>query len=197
MEVRDLWPESIKSVGAMKDSPVLKFFTWLELKLYKSANQIITVTDSFKIRITQRGIDPDKIKVIKNGANLKLFSPRQKNNRIITELGLEGKFIFGFIGTIGMAHKLDFVINSARKMDDHSIHFLLIGAGAEKKNLEALIEENQVKNVTIHGLIAKEMVPDYLSIIDVALINLKEVKLLKRSYHQKFSSRQQWESQYY
>jgi glycosyltransferase involved in cell wall biosynthesis len=179
MEVRDLWPESIMSVGAMRDSPVLKFFTCLELKLYRSADQIITVTDSFKIRISQRGIDPDKIKVIKNGANLKLFSPRQKNDKLIAELGLGGKFIFGFIGTIGMAHKLDFIINSARKIDDPSIHFLFIGAGAEKKHLEVLIEEEQVKNVTLHGLIAKEMVPDYLSIIDVALINLKRSETFK------------------
>jgi|ERR1035437_216627 glycosyltransferase involved in cell wall biosynthesis len=179
MEVRDLWPESIRSVGAMKDSPILKFFTWLELRLYKSAVQIITVTDSFKIRISQRGIDPDKIKVIKNGANLKLFSPRQKNERLLDELGLDGKFIFGFIGTIGMAHKLDFIIKSGQKIDDPSIHFLFIGAGAEKKNLESLIKEDQVKNVTLLGLIAKEKVPDYLSIIDVALINLKRSETFK------------------
>jgi glycosyltransferase involved in cell wall biosynthesis len=179
MEVRDLWPESIRSVGAMKDSPILRFFTWLELRLYKSAVQIITVTDSFKIRIIQRGIDPAKIKVVQNGANLKLFSPRQKNEKLLAELGLNGKFIFGFIGTMGMAHKLDFIIKSAEKIDDPSIHFLFIGAGAEKKNLETLIEEDQVKNVTLHGLIAKDKVPDYLSIIDVALINLKRSEAFK------------------
>ena len=48
MEVRDLWPESIKTVGAMKDGLLLHFFEWLELRLYKSATMIVSVTDSFK-----------------------------------------------------------------------------------------------------------------------------------------------------
>ena len=179
MEVRDLWPESIRSVGAISDSPVFRFLSWLELRLYKSANKIITVTDAFKERIIQRDINPDKIKVIKNGANLILFSPRQKNSKLIEELNLENKFVFGFIGTIGMAHKLDFVIKAALKITDSSIHFLFIGSGAEKNNLENLIESEKVRNVTMHGLIPKESVPDYLSVIDCALINLKKSDTFK------------------
>jgi glycosyltransferase involved in cell wall biosynthesis len=179
MEVRDLWPESIRSVGAIKDSPVYRFLSWLELRLYKSANIIITVTDAFKNRIIGRGIDPFKIKVIKNGANLKLFSPIDRNNKLLKDLGLTGKFIFGFIGTIGMAHKLDFIITSAQKIDDPDIHFLFIGAGAEKKNLDAMVEEGRVNNVTILGMIPKNTVPDYLSIIDCTLINLKRSETFK------------------
>lgn len=30
MEVRDLWPESIKTVGAMKDNPIIRYFEWEE-----------------------------------------------------------------------------------------------------------------------------------------------------------------------
>jgi glycosyltransferase involved in cell wall biosynthesis len=179
MEVRDLWPESIKSVGAIKDSPVYRFLSWLELRLYKSADKIITVTDAFKDRIIERGIDPSKIEVIKNGANLKLFSPIDRNNKLINELGLTGKFIFGFIGTIGMAHKLDFIITSAQKIGDPDIHFLFIGAGAEKKNLDSMVEEGGIKNVTILGMIPKNAVPDYLSIIDCTLINLKRSETFK------------------
>jgi len=179
MEVRDLWPESIKSVGAIKDSPVLRFLSWLELRLYKSANTIITVTDAFKVKIIERGIDPFKIKVIKNGANLELFKPTERNDKLLYELGLTGKFIFGFIGTIGMAHKLDFIIKSAQRIDDPSIHFLFIGAGAEKKNLDAMVEEGRIKNVTILGMIPKNSVPDYLSIIDCTLINLKRSETFK------------------
>jgi glycosyltransferase involved in cell wall biosynthesis len=179
MEVRDLWPESIKSVGAIKDSPVLRFLSWLELRLYKSANKIITVTDAFKARIIERGIDPNKIEVIKNGANLKLFTPAPKNDKLLKELGLTGKFIFGFIGTIGMAHKLDFIIKSAQRINDPDIHFLFIGAGAEKKNLDTMVEEGQIKNVTILGMIPKNSVPDYLSIIDCTLINLKRSETFK------------------
>jgi glycosyltransferase involved in cell wall biosynthesis len=179
MEVRDLWPESIKTVGAMKDNFLIRYFEGLELRLYRSASHIITVTDSFKENLIRKGINQGSISVIKNGANLALYTPRPKNQQILTELGLTGKFIVGFIGTLGMAHKLDFIIAAASKIQDIGIHFLFIGAGAEKKNLEFLIEQNNPGNITLLGMIQKDRVPDYLSVVDVSLINLRKSETFK------------------
>ena len=50
-EVRDLWPESIIAVGAMKRNRAIRFFEWIEKRLYKSADHIIVVTDTFKKKI--------------------------------------------------------------------------------------------------------------------------------------------------
>jgi hypothetical protein len=174
MEVRDLWPESIKSVGAIKENIFLKYFERLELRLYKSASKIITVTDTFKSIMTSRGIDPAKISVVQNGANLELYSPREKNRELLLKFGLSDKFTVGFIGTLGMAHRLDFIINAASKIEDKIIHFLIVGAGSEKENLENLLKELRPHNITLVGMIPKIEVPEYLSIIDVALINLRK-----------------------
>jgi glycosyltransferase involved in cell wall biosynthesis len=174
MEVRDLWPETIATVGALKkEGRIYWFLEKIELHLYKSANKIIT----FKDRIKNRGIQPSKISVVKNGANLELFVPREKNIDLLRKLGLEHKFIIGFIGTLGMCHKLDFIIRSIAKVSDPEIHILIIGAGAEKNNLETAVRTLRPGNVTIHGLIPKETVPEYLATIDVALINLKKSDL--------------------
>ena len=179
MEVRDLWPESIKTVGAMKDNFVIRYLEKQEMRLYRSASHIITVTDTFKERISERGIKPDKISVVKNGANHTLYTPRNKNQKILSELVFGNKFIVGFIGTLGMAHKLNFIIEASEKIKDPSIHFLFVGAGAEKKNLEKLVEKKKVKNATLLGMIPKEAVPEYLSILDVSLINLKKSETFK------------------
>lgn len=179
MEVRDLWPESIKTVGVMKDNFVIRYLEKQEMRLYRSASHIITVTDTFKERISERGINPDKISVVKNGANHSLYTPRTKNQKILRELVLDNKFIVGFIGTLGMAHKLDFIIEASEKIKDPSIHFLFVGAGAEKKNLEKLVQKKKVKNATLLGMISKEAVPEYLSILDVSLINLKKSETFK------------------
>lgn len=177
MEVRDLWPESIKTVGAMKDNLVIKYFEYLEKKCYKSASKIITVTDSFKREIVHKGIEEDKISVIKNGSNLVLFQPVEKNYTLIKQLGLEGKIILGYIGTHGMAHNLDFILNCAKNIKDENIHFLLIGDGAEKNRLQNRVIEESISNVTMLEAINKKSVPNYLSILDIAIVNLKKDKL--------------------
>ena len=109
MEVRDLWPESIKAVGAMRDSPLYRFFVKIEMKMYRSAAHIIVVTDSFKKSLIKRGVNGNKISIYKNGANLDLFVPNIKPPYLVKKYGLEGKFIFAYIGTHGMAHGLDFI----------------------------------------------------------------------------------------
>jgi len=176
MEVRDLWPESIMAVGLMKRNLLIRFFEWLEGVLYKSADHIIVVTDTFKERIKERGIDPKKISVFKNGANLELFKPRGKSSSLIKKHNLEGKFVFAYIGTHGMAHGLEFILDSIVDIQDKfpDILFLFIGDGAEKDNLLNQAQDLNLKNAIFLDSVSKKEVVRYLSLMDVALVNLKK-----------------------
>ena len=180
MEVRDLWPESIKTVGAMKDSLFIRYFEWQEMRCYKTARKIIVVTDSFRRTLVERGIEASKIAVVKNGVNRSLFVPRDKDEELLRQLHLEGKTIVGYIGTHGMAHKLDFILSCAKQLEGYAnLHFLFIGGGAMKESLLKLKEEWNCKNVTMLDPVMKEEVPRYISILDVCLINLKRSPLFK------------------
>ena len=131
MEVRDLWPESIKTVGAMNDNLFIKYFEWQEMRCYRSAQKIVVVTDSFKKTLVGRGIDSEKIFVVKNGVDKSVFNPMPKDEELVKKLGLEGKTVVGYIGTHGMAHKLDFIIQCAKNMEGkNNYHFILMGNGA-------------------------------------------------------------------
>ena len=178
-ELRDLWPESIIAVGALKNKKVIDFLEKIEIALYKDADKIISVTNSFKENLISRGINKDKIFVIPNGANLELFKPRPKDKELLKKLNLENKFIIGYIGTHGMAHGLDFILKSISKLKDDNIHFLFIGEGAERENLINLSKKLHLKNVSFLNTIPKDEVPKYLSIIDVSLVPLKKSDTFK------------------
>lgn len=179
MEVRDLWPESIKNVNALNDGPVIKYLEREEKKCYKKAKAIVTVTDTFKKVIIEKGIDANKFAVVKNGANLELFQPQEKPEELLDEFNLKGKFVIGYIGTHGMAHKLDFILQTAKKINDPSIHFLFIGDGAEKEGLISLSKSLELKNVTFRDTVGKLDISKYIALIDVALIPLKNSELFK------------------
>lgn len=180
MEVRDLWPESIIAVGAMKNNSVIyRMLEALELRMYRSAEKIVTVTDAFKKNITDRGIHAGKIEVVKNGVDPKLFSYQPKNEILQEKLGLKGKFIVGYIGTHGMAHNLDFILNGASKITNHKIHFLFVGDGAEKKNLLLQKEKLGLQNCTFLDPVPKNEIKQYISITDLALVPLKKSDTFK------------------
>lgn len=173
-ELRDLWPESIKTVGAMKQGKAIDFLEKIELALYKSCDKVVAVTDAFKTNLINRGIDADKIEVVTNGSNVELFYPRAKDETLLNELNLKDKLIVGYIGTHGMAHSLDFIVRSLAKIEDGNIHFLFIGDGAMKKTVVKIAQDLNLKNITLLEPIKKDDVPKYLSICDISLAPLKK-----------------------
>lgn len=175
MEVRDLWPDSIKAVGAMKESVVLKYFSKEEKWCYSSAKKIVVVTNSFKREIAKKGIPEDKIFVIKNGANTELFKPREKSQELLRKLGLEGKRVLGYVGTLGMAHKIDFLIDCVKGLDDYAL--MILGNGAEKENIQQKIEGEGIKNVVLLDSVPKNEVAEYIALQDAALVNLRKSSL--------------------
>lgn len=178
-ELRDLWPESIATVGALKKGKLYRFLEYIELSLYKSADLIIPNTPAFKKNLTERGIPKDKIKVVPNGANMELFSVRPKNEKLKQRLNITEEKVVGYIGTHGMAHSLDFILKCIYESDIKECHFLFIGDGAEKKNLVSYAEEKSLKNVTFLDPVLKDSIPDYLSIVDISLVPLKKTDTFK------------------
>jgi len=178
-ELRDIWPESIRAVGAINgDSKIFKFLEKIELRLYKRSSRVISVTESFKKNLIERGIDSKKVKVVINGANLERFSKMEKDAALVEKYNLKGKFVAGYVGTHGMAHKLDFILNSWPK-NNPDFHLMLMGDGAEKSKLIALAKALNITNISFIPSMLKEDVPAYLSLMDVSLVPLKKSQLFK------------------
>jgi len=89
------------------------------------------------------------------------------------------KFIVGYLGTHGLAHGLDFIIKSIKAIEDKDIHFLFIGDGAKKAELIELAKELKLSNISFLDPISKDKMPEYLSLIDVALVPLKKCDTFK------------------
>ena len=180
-ELRDIWPASIRAVGAMKDSKILDAFEKIELFLYRRAKIIVSVTNSFKDNLVQRGIERVKIHVVTNGVDTSRFSPRPKDPVLESELGLNGKFVAGYIGTHGMAHSLETLVDAARLLesdaDGREIKFLMLGNGS---NRDAIIEGAQgLSNIVFLKSVSKEEVARYWSLLDASIIHLKKSDLFK------------------
>jgi glycosyltransferase involved in cell wall biosynthesis len=179
-ELRDLWPESIATVGAMsKESRAYRALEKIELGLYKSADLVIPNTPAFKKNLMARGIPEEKIHVIPNGANLELFDPDRKNPELKEKLGIKEDFVIGYIGTHGLAHSLDFVIDSIAKSDFDNIRFLFIGDGAAKEQVKSMAENHGLENVTFLDPIPKEKIPEYLALTDASLVPLMKSDTFK------------------
>ena len=179
-ELRDLWPESIVTVGAIDSKGLLyKLLEKIELHLYRDSKLIIANSPAFKTNLIERGIEEYKIEVVPNGSNLELFDRNKINSVIRRKLGLEGKFVIGYIGTHGLAHSLDFILQTIAVYKTNFIHFLFIGDGSEKSSLVNLSQELGLNNVSFLDPVPKEKMPEYLAAVDVSLAPLRKSDTFK------------------
>jgi glycosyltransferase involved in cell wall biosynthesis len=182
-ELRDIWPESIKAVGAMKPGWVLRLLEWLEQFLYRRADRIICVTNSFKRYLTDHGIDPAKVEVVTNGINISYFTPQVKDAELASYHGLQGKFVAGYIGTHGMAHALETVLEAAKLLqeqpDGDRFRILLLGDGAMKSRLISKARDMKLENIVFVDTVPKDEVVKYWALLDASIIHLRHAKLFE------------------
>jgi glycosyltransferase involved in cell wall biosynthesis len=176
-ELRDLWPETIKAVGAMKSSFAIDMLEKLELFLYRKAAKVISVTKSFKTNLIRRGIDGAKIEVVTNGVDISQFKPRPKDAALTATLGLEGKFVAGYIGTHGLCQGLETLVEAADRLRGTGVVFLFLGDGARKQHLREMAAAKKLDNVVFIDSVPKAEVPRYWSILDVSVIHLQKAEL--------------------
>lgn len=182
-ELRDMWPDSIKAVGALKKSYALKVLEKIELFLYRNANLIVALTHAFKASLVDRGISSGKIHVVTNGVDTERFYPREKDVELQNQLGLRGKFVVGYIGTHGLAHNLDTVLNGAKLLDrlpgGSRFRIILLGDGAMKSSLQRRARIEGIENVVFLDAVSKEQVARYWALLDASIIHLKNEPLFE------------------
>lgn len=177
LELRDLWPESVKAVGALEDSTFIWLAEALETFLYRSADRIVTVTNAFRRILISRGVDAAKIAVVTNGVDLSRYTPRARDRSLAWELGLEGKWVAGYVGTHGMAHGLETLLDAAERAAAEpslsELVFLFVGDGARRNELQSEAEKRKLGNVRFVGQVPKSEVERYWSLLDLSIVHLK------------------------
>lgn len=174
-ELGDLWPASIAAVGVMRANFALRMIESLELRMYRDADAVVALTSSFKDNLVSRGIPADKIAVVINGVDLWRYAPRPRHTKLAAQANLaDNACVFGYIGTHGMAHALNNVLDAAALVRDRQdIQFLFVGAGAERNMLIERAHQEDLSNVIFLEAQPKECMPDVWSLCDVALVHLK------------------------
>ncbi|MEM7157224.1 MAG: glycosyltransferase family 4 protein [Myxococcota bacterium] len=182
LEIRDLWPQSVVEVGALSARhPLVLGLEQVEQFLYQQADMLVSVTDSFCEVWREQGVDPAKMRVIKNGVDLRRFQPGPRDGETRRSLGLEEKFIVSYVGTHGMAQRLQTLVDAAALLqDDPEIHVLLVGEGAERERLVADAKARGLKNVSFLGQQPRDSIPGLMAASDLVAVILRRAELFEK-----------------
>lgn len=182
MEVRDLWPESIPEVGAMKESVVLRGLRAIARGLYRHATKIVCLTRSFMDQIATMGISREKMAYVPNGIEPALWeSTAGPTERQALGFGSDD-VVVSYVGTLGMAHGLSTILDVAAQLrpDAPHVRFLIAGDGADGPALRTRLKRDGLTTVTMLGMVPRERVPGILAASDILLVSLKPSPMFEK-----------------
>ena len=173
--VADLWPDVIVDQGFMKEGFVMRVLRGIESWSYRRATYVNTVTDWIgKVLQEKKSVPAEKILFLPNGADTQTFQPRPPDESLLTQLGVAGKKIVLWAGTLGFAHGIDNILNAAKLLESPhpNIHFLFVGNGSAREGLIAQSKSMNLANVTFLDSVPLGEIVRYYSICFCGLASL-------------------------
>ena len=177
-EVTDVWPDAAIHTNVIKNKYLIKLAFYVEQLCYAAASHIVCLTNGIKeILLHEKKVSPEKLSVVTNGVDTKLFSKvdQRVSKKLKCDLGLKDHFVVMYLGAHGKYNSLVTVVDAANEIKrESSIKFFLIGDGDEKANLRALASKKKLNNVMFYDSVARKDAVRLLSIADCFLLpNLK------------------------
>jgi putative colanic acid biosynthesis glycosyltransferase WcaI len=176
--VADLWPDSARELGLLRDGFMLRAAEALERWTYRNAAYINAVTEGIWAKLLAKGVPAAKLLFLPNGMDTDLITPASPDRVLSNRLGLEGKKIVLYAGNHSYAFALEHVLQAARLlMEEAHIHFLFVGDGSEKGRLIKLAQGLSLRNVTFLDPVPFEKISRLLSTAHCGVVTLRNIAL--------------------
>jgi glycosyltransferase involved in cell wall biosynthesis len=186
LEIRDLWPEFAIDIGILTNPVLIALSRWLERFLYRHADHLLVNSPAYRDYLISKGLAPAKISLIANGVDPEMFDPAATGQEVRDQFKLDAKFVVVYAGAIGLANDIPTILHAALRLREHlGIHFLLVGDGKERPNMERLSRDLGLTNVTFTGPLPKTQMKGVLAAADACVASLKNIPMFRLTYPNK------------
>ena len=177
--VSDIWPQSAIEMGALSNRAAIWVAERFERSLYRHARRISVVTPGIVEKLAARGVPREKLFLLTNAVDTDLFRPAGPDSDLARRLGVEGRKVFLYAGTHGLAQGLDVVLAAAKLTHDPDILYLLAGEGADKERLQAQARTESIPNVMFLPNQPRDVMPRLLNLAYATVIPLRRLDIFK------------------
>lgn len=174
LDIRDLWPESVESVGAIKNRRLLRQGERLAHYLYRTADRITATSPGIQKKLPESA--QKKVTVLPNGAELDLFRPDIEGEGIRRRWNLGEKFVALYTGNLGLAQAPEVFIDAAEilKQVRDDIILLIVGAGVLLPALQQEASRRNLENIIFAGNQPRHTMPEFVAASDCCIIPYKK-----------------------
>jgi glycosyltransferase involved in cell wall biosynthesis len=178
VEITDLWPEVLIDFGMLsRRNPITWMLRSLEKFLYRRAERILMIWPRTEEYVQRLGISPEKVVWLPHVAELSRYAALEPYDGIVRD-----QFTLMYLGSFVSFMDMKNILHAAKVLQDEGrdeVRFVLVGGGTDKRELEELAQNLELRNVEFPGLVPKKDIARWMNQADAFLVTLKNVPLLK------------------
>lgn len=173
--VHDVFPENIIPAGlGNKKNISFKIIKMIYDWAYNKADKLIVLGRDMEQLITNKIGSSAKVHIIENWFDTDLIIGKEVDRNSYFGVNLDDKIVIGFAGNIGRVQNLTSFLNIFKKVNNPKLHFVIIGDGAMREEVENVIRENKLSNVHYLGTKPRMEQSVFLNCCDIGLITLSK-----------------------
>jgi len=184
-EMRGLWEDShVGRSGFTERSLRYAGVRFLENLALRGADRCCVISEALKAEVQSRGVAPEKVVMVPNGVETRVFVPGEPNGSLRAMLGLEGVVTIGYIGSFFIYEGLDLLVEALPGLaaDFPDLRLLLVGDGELMPTLKEMASKPDLAGrVIFTGRVRHEETPDYYRLCDLFVLprrNTRETRLV-------------------
>ncbi|MEU8016991.1 glycosyltransferase family 4 protein [Micromonospora parva] len=181
--MEDLWPDTLAESDYVRPGRRTDLIVrWLNRfcdAAHRGASSVAVIAPGMADILSSRGVPRDKLSVVYNWVDERLFRPRTPDPRLAAALGLEG-FVVMYAGSMGNLQGLDVAVDALEHLADiPDLTLVFAGSGVEERRLRESAARYAPGRVVFLGQQPVERMVELMPLGDAQLISLRDQPLLR------------------
>ncbi|HXX74403.1 MAG TPA: glycosyltransferase [Nitrospiraceae bacterium] len=182
-EVRTLWEELPEDrIPSLFDRMRYHISQWIDCRLLRLVDAVTVICEGIKREVLSYGVPEGSVVVVPNGIDVDQFLPRKAHEGLKNQLGLNGKFVIGFIGSFRYWEGLDDLVQALAEVVKHlpNVRLLLVGEDHGNRLADLARSHKVDSHIIFTGKVPYPEIPDYYSVIDLFVYPRKKMRLTEK-----------------
>lgn len=188
-EIGDLWPDAPIELGYVKNPLFKKFLYKLERSVYRKAISLVALSTAIQKSVREKlNGNKKEVYLIPNMSDTDYYQPSDKDPVLVRNFNSEDHFVISYIGAVGIANGLDYLIECARACMQSrlAVKFFICGEGALLEQHKINVKRLNLNNLSFVPFQNREGVKQLLNVTDAVFVCYKPYRILETGSPNKY-----------
>ena len=168
--IRDLYPDMAIGGDIVRPNRWVDRWEKMHRRALHQAVRVIVLGDDMRERIISKGVSPDRVVVVRDGASFPP-SPPERNDLVVQKIRCDFSFVALHAGNLGFYGAWDSLLKAAHILRNENTGLVFVGDGANRAAME--VSAKPLPNVRFLPFFPIEQVPHVMMAGDVHIVTVR------------------------